>query len=143
MDLRLKRINGATAAGQFSYLKTFDSSEQVAVTVEHAYEGLDAKWRPILQPGRYYCKRGAHSLDGFTFFDTFEITGVIDHWGQKHTGILIHKGNTWRDSKGCVCCGMSIGMLGDDEAVLFSTIAFEKFMAMQLGQLDFWLTVED
>jgi len=67
------------------------------------------------------------------FGETFEISGV-----PGRTRILVHWGNTAKDTEGCVLLGAEIGTLGGDPAVLRSRDAFRRFMNLMdaLGVLE-------
>ncbi len=68
--------------------------------------------------------------------DRFMITGV-----EGREDIEIHVGNFARNSKGCICVGMSFGKLGLDQAVLDSKDAFDMFMARMEGIDEFLLRI--
>ena len=48
--------------------------------------------------------------------------------------ILIHAGNTSKDTRGCILLGMQYGRIGSEPAVLQSKIAVNKFMDLLAGQ---------
>lgn len=135
MDLVLNR-SMCGPSGSFSYLED-ESGNQVAVVAEHAYQQTDTYWSPKVGDGKYLCQRGTHQLSVGLPFETFEVTQV-----PGHTGILFHKGNLPEvDSEGCLLLGTAFGELTGLEAVLGSAEAFEKFMELQNGVDQFWLTV--
>ena len=136
MDMVLNR-SMCGASGLFSYLED-ESGNQIAVTAEHAYQGSDGTWAPKVPDGKYLCQRGVHQLSVGLPFETFEVTQV-----PGHTGILFHKGNLPEvDSEGCLLLGTAFGELTGIEAVLGSADAFNKFMELQNGVDQFWLTVQ-
>ena len=53
--------------------------------------------------------------------DCYHVRGVPDRFA-----ILIHKGNTVRDTMGCMLPGMRVGTLGGKQAVLGSAKAMRK-----------------
>lgn len=130
MDLILKRKLWLQA-GIFGML--YSGDEQIAVTLEHAFEISDAVFRPIIPQGIYACQRGSHRLNGMDQdFETFEILGIAGH-----SGLLFHAGNFNKDSEGCV-------LLGDEMMGLMITnsrATFAKFMALQVGVSQFQLSV--
>lgn len=132
MDLLLKR-SSFESEGIFGVLSSVDQSCIVASTLEHAFpDGQDFK--PIITIGSYTCVRGMHRLAHMAEpFETFEITGVVSH-----TKVLLHAGNTNKDSEGCVLLGKS--RVGD--MITQSRVAFDSFMQLQRGVDSFTLTVE-
>ena len=118
-----------------------DAGELVAVTLEHAYESGIEGHSAKVPAGTYRCVRGMHDLDGEgpkVPFETFEIMGVAGHWG-----LLFHKGNFNRDSKGCVLVGEAFADIDQDgyQDVTNSGATFTKFMALQDGVDEFELRV--
>jgi hypothetical protein len=107
------------------------SGNQLAVTLEHAYQADDGSWGPKIPPGQYRCEIGTHQLGSGGPQQLFQVMGV-----PGHTNILLHKGNFDKDSEGCVLLGESLG----DKMVCNSGQAFDAFMALQAGQ-PFTLTV--
>lgn len=105
----------------------------ICVTLEHAYAQADNSYLPKLPCGDYNCYRGEHRLHNLIPFTTFEITGV-----PECTRILFHKGNTNKDSEGCVLLGTTKDALG----IADSHDAFDKFMSLQSGVDHFVLTVK-
>ena len=55
--------------------------------------------------------------------------------------ILIHVGNTVKDSNGCVLLGMSFGLLGDVFGVTESIKAYRRMMKLLDGQTDLTLDI--
>lgn len=74
-----------------------------------------------IPPGTYNCVRAKSRAKG-------ECVRVLDVPGR--TGILIHKGNTTKDTEGCVLLGTTFGALWGKRAVLDSRAAMEKFLGI-------------
>lgn len=136
MDMTLQRFESG-AEGIFSHLLD-EFGNKVAESCTRAFPMPDGSFSPVTPPGRYLCMKGSHTLDGTNWFETYEITGV-----SGHTGVLFHKGNVQEDSRGCELLGDYKGTLGTDEAVLNSADAFQRFIALQAGATEFWLTVKE
>jgi hypothetical protein len=132
MDLTLTRTD-IQAQGVFSVL---DGGTSRLYTCEHAYQDANGAWAAKIPNGSYTCVRGAHTLDGKTWFSTFEITGV-----PGHSGLLFHMGNTEDDSEGCVLLGMGYFTLNGMKAVFKSAVGFTAFSTYQTGCDQFTLTV--
>lgn len=74
--------------------------------------------------------------DGYKFKDVFQVTGV-----PNRTAILFHKGNTVKDSTGCILLGLGAGSLHGQPAVLQSRDAMEYFKGL-IGKKAFTLIIE-
>lgn len=103
--------------------------QQVAYTCEPPPAGLGAY--ACLPAGRYWCIRH-NSIDHPR---TWEITNV-----PGHTAVLVHIGNTIKDTRMCVLVGLAFGELGGLPAVLHSGDAMAKLNRL-LPENGFWLTV--
>lgn len=57
--------------------------------------------------------------------------------------ILIHAGNTQKDTHGCILVGLQFGILDKEPAVLASRSAFGKFMDLMAGQTEAELLIID
>lgn len=79
---------------------------------------------PCIPTGKYTCKRVVSPKFG----DTFEITNVP---GRTH--ILIHSGNTEKDTHGCILLGQYFGKLLGNRGVLNSGRTFKNFMRNMFG----------
>lgn len=116
-----------------------EHGQEIAVTLEHAYESGVEGYSPKIAAGTYTCQRGFHLLHNMTQkFETFEITGV-----DGHTNMLFHWGNWNRDSDGCILLGKQRVQSDQGDMVTFSKHTFEKFMALQAGLDSFALMVEE
>lgn len=69
--------------------------------------------------------------------NTYEVLGV-----PNRVGILLHWGNTEKDTTGCILLGLESGNLQGEPAVLQSHAAFELFRNL-IGQEGFYLEVRD
>lgn len=138
MDLTLTR-NEWRRDGIFGEYTITDTGEPVAVTLEHAYfDG--GEWIPKLAAGMYICTR--HAPNKFKY-ETFLVEGVPPFQGKAVVGLLAgHKGNFNDESEGCVLIGAYV-VKGNVHILSQSTIAFERFMALQNGVQQFTLTVRN
>lgn len=137
MDLKLKRTD-RREDGVFGQLLRQDTGQQIAVSLEHAYDSGhgDGSYTSKIPNGEYKCVRGMHKLHNMRQpFETFEITGV-----KGHINILFHVGNWNNDSEGCVLVGSGYG--GDPRMLYESRRAFKKLMDLQYGVDTFTLVVE-
>lgn len=130
MDLILIRKHHLST-GIFGEL-TLGDGVLVAVTLEHPYPNGKGGYSAKVASGGYVAKRGVHKLKNLIPFETFEVTGVKDHWG-----ILFHTGNYADDSSGCIL----LGKYRVDNMIAKSKKAFDAFMAIQNGCNEFWLKV--
>jgi len=87
--------------GTFGHL--YWDGDEMAVTCEPV--------EPAIPLGEYVCI----PHDGTEFQNVWEITNV-----PGHTEILIHNGNTIKDTKGCVLVGQSFGRIDGMDAVIDS-----------------------
>lgn len=154
MDMLLAR-NAFRPDGIFSGLQpdpsvvastTFPGFPAQATSIMHAYQRPDGKWDSKLQPGEYVCQRGVWRLrNAIEDIETFEILGVVDWAGGRHTDVLFHPGNFDESSEGCVCPGFKIitNPLKKDGSLMVtdSLNAFRAFMKLQQGLDQFRLRV--
>lgn len=137
MNLTLTRTD-FLSTGIFGELDADDES-MTLFTLEHAYQvsesadSASASWAAKIPSGVYKCLRGQHQLNGMTHaFETFEIMDV-----PGHSKILFHPGNTENDSEGCVL----LGLARENNMILNSRAAFEKFMECQVGVDTFTINI--
>lgn len=88
---------------------------------------LEDKWRDnerqvsCIPKGTY--ELAAHN--SHKFGRTFQVMNVANR-----DAILIHAGNTHKDTHGCILLGLMYGLLGTDSAILSSRAAMEQFMQL-------------
>lgn len=138
MNLRLTRTH-YRPDGIFGELVT-ENGEYVADTLEHpypAYGPADPYWVPKVAVGTYRCVRHA---PGAIPYETFMLEDVPKFQGKLVSGILIHRGNTDEDSKGCILVGRTVKS-GSGWVLADSRKTFEKLMALQDGLDQFLLLI--
>ena len=103
-------------------------AQPFAVTLELPLIFADSgKTRPnvsCIPTGHYHCVR----TDSPRFGDTFEVMEVP---GRSH--ILFHKGNTAKNTKGCILVAESFTNIGGAAGIGQSAIAFSEFIGI-LGE---------
>ena len=92
-----------------------------AVTLERTYDELDERGRPSskIPVGVHRCTRSFFHRGGYSTFEV-HIPG--------HSRLLFHRGNTEKDSEGCILVAESFGELGAEPAILESVMGFAEFM---------------
>ena len=130
MELKLKRVADNEDA-TFGVL--INGNIPFAVTLEPAWED-NKKGISCIPSGPYSCKR----VKSPKFGDTFEI---LDVEGRTH--ILFHKGNSERNTQGCVLIAEEFGKLNGKAAVLASGRGFTEFMSILKEVDEFELIIED
>ena len=115
--LRLIRVT-EHAGATFGVLCIDEAPE--FLTVEDAWRSNETKVSCI-PVGRYKIIR--HKSPRFG-----NVYKVLDVPEREH--ILIHAGNTHRDTEGCILLGMQYGKIGSDSAILASRSAFLQFMKL-------------
>ncbi len=141
MNLTLQRSD-YLADGILGVL-TKDDNDQIAVTLEHAYEiGIMTEgYKPKVAAGVYKCVRHAPNR---LPYETFEVMNVPDFQGQPVTGILIHIGNFNTNSDGCILVGRRFSKgPGAVNMVTESALTFDSVMLILKGVDSFQLTVKD
>jgi hypothetical protein len=116
-QLRLVRVtehNGATMG-----VLCIDGSPEM-VTLEDAWRDNE-KQVSCIPVGRYKVKLNRSPRFGITY-------QVMDVPDRSH--ILIHAGNTHKDTRGCILVGLQFSKSGTDTAILASRSAFIKFMEL-------------
>ena len=113
--LRLIRVT-EHAGATFGVLCIDEAPE--FLTVEDAWRSNETKVSCI-PVGRYKIIR--HKSPRFG-----NVYKVLDVPEREH--ILIHAGNTHRDTEGCILLGMQYGKIGSDSSILASRAAFLQFI---------------
>lgn len=106
------------------------------VSVERPWENNKPN-SSCIPTGEYTCVRGTHNLDGHAL-ETFEITNV-----PGRTGILIHRGNFYTDSLGCVILGERWQPINGINAVQMSGEAFAEFLLKVANETQFKLIIQN
>ena len=130
MELKLKRVADNEDA-TFGVL--INGNIPFAVTLEPAWED-NKKGISCIPSGPYNCKR----VKSPKFGDTFEILDV-----EERTHILFHKGNSERNTQGCLLIAEEFGRLNGKAAVLASGRGFTEFMSILKEVDEFELIIED
>lgn len=128
MNLTLVRIQYRDD-GVFGFLMD-ENEQEVAITLEHSYPGINTPFRAKIPLGKYVCKRGLHILHSMgSPFETFQVMDV-----PGHTNILFHWGNYNPDSEGCILLGESVVENGSrPQMITNSRATFHNFMVLQAG----------
>lgn len=124
MNFTLRRTlrNSSGIYGKF-LSETFG---HLCVTLERNFDGS-----PKIPVGQYRCIRRMSPHFGYEVFMLEDVPG--------HDHIEIHKANVQTELDGCIALGMHYGAT---EGITSSKIAFDKFMSLQEGCNEFYLTVE-
>ena len=143
MNFILKR-DTYTRDGIFGHL-LFEGTEEVyAAILEHPYLQPDGSYLPKVTAGTYTCLKGDHKLEGMDHtFIAFELQNVPPFQGNNVSGILIHVGNTERDSSGCLLIGQDPPVYQRGKFIVNSRDKFNNFMKMQQVVEEFTLTIID
>ena len=133
IDLLLYRV-ASNGKGTFGVLLW--RHQPFALSLEDQWKN-NKRRMSCIPAGTYSCKR----VNSPKFGDTFEVTGV-----QGRTHILFHKGNTHKDTEGCILIGEEFGSLNGEPAVLASRKGFVEFQKLTsnldsfiLGIRDYWV----
>ena len=91
---------------------------------------LEDKWRDnermvsCIPTGHYKVKRHISPKFG----ECFKVIEV-----PERSEILIHAGNTHKDTHGCILLGLQFGTIGTEAAILSSRAAVANFMTLMIG----------
>lgn len=129
-SVRLYRIE-ESCRGTFGVLTICETAFCVTLELPDRRNRVGVSNIPASQ---YLCER----IESPKFGETFEVTSVTNR-----SMILFHKGNTVRDSRGCIILAQHFGKLCGDRAVLNSGATFKRFMDIFKGIDQFPLTVKD
>lgn len=129
-----------TPSGVFGVLKF--KGWPFAVTLEDRWKNNEVGVSCI-PSGTYLATRCNRSIEynkqnSPKFGDTFVIEDVP---GRSH--ILFHKGNTSKDTSGCILIGEQFGIIGGQRAILSSKAGFDEFMRITKNRDSFILTIEN
>lgn len=95
----------------------------------------NARGRSCIPEGRYPLVPGRYNRGGYATWELRDVAGVPTPDGKPtwRSLIKIHRGNTIRDTRGCILLGKSLGVLGAQWAVTNSTGAHHDFMDAMAG----------
>ena len=130
MKLNLKR-NSHLDNATLGQLTIEDVVTDAIYTLENPLRETDKDNR--IPSGVYQCV----PYSGTKYKDVYHVKDV-----PNRSSILIHWGNTEKDTLGCILLGNKIGKIGDMPAVLESKRCFERFRSL-IGKNEFTLVVED
>lgn len=125
--VRVSEYNGAT----LGVLCIDDAPE--FVTLEEAWRDNERKISCI-PVGRYKIKPRNSPSRG----RVYEVVNV-----PERSHILIHAGNTHKDTEGCILLGMQFGSIENESAILASRSAMQRFMAIMAGTPEAELVIID
>lgn len=128
MVLTLKRTHHLPEA-TLGQLFIEDVTTDPIYTLENPEREKDSR----IPAGEYQCK----PYSGTKYKDVYIVQNV-----PGRTAILIHWGNTEKDTLGCILIGNRLGQLNGEPAVLQSKRCFERFRSL-IGKNEFKLRVED
>lgn len=128
MVLTLKRTHHLQEA-TLGQLFIEDVTTDPIYTLENPEREKDSR----IPAGEYQCK----PYSGTKYKDVYMVQSV-----PGRTAILIHWGNTEKDTLGCILIGNRLGQLNGEPAILQSKRCFERFRSL-IGKNEFTLRVED
>lgn len=93
----------------------------------------NAKNISCIPTGNYTCSRYQSGKFGPTY--------IVDHVPGR-SGILFHKGNTNKETQGCILVGRSYGTILESPAIISSYLAFNDLLSILEGIESFSLKIE-
>ena len=130
IDLLLSRV-ATNDHGTFGVLSW--DGQPFAVSLEDKWRH-NKKFMSCIPSGTYTCKR----VNSPKFGDTFQVMHV-----QNRTNILFHKGNTTRNTEGCILIGEEFGILTGEPAILASNKGFSGFKRLTAEVDSFTFAIRD
>lgn len=126
---------------KFVQLKRKVETDQGIIGRMGEFYTLENKWKDnranisCIPDGYYIAYRSYYNRGGYGCFEVANVPG--------RTGILIHIGNTQKDTSGCILLGQYVGVMGVSIGVGHSKRAHDQFMASMEGVKEFHLEITD
>lgn len=126
----------------YRYKRTDRETLSVLIGLPKVFYVLEPSWHnnqrniSCIPAGQYQCNYLAKSASG-KYKNCFHVTSV-----KNRLGILIHNGNIYKHTKGCLILGLRTGILASNNAVLNSRTALRQFSNF-LNKRTFSLEVVD
>lgn len=126
----LQRVTD-TPEGTFGLLLD-EQKYPICVTLERPWKD-NKTGESCIPKGEYVAFKSVYNTGGYKTFELKDVPG--------RTEILIHKGNTYTDTKGCILIGSGFGMVNGVHAITASGEAHKTFMNILFGENEFKLVI--
>lgn len=129
MEILVERFNSGS---DDTLGRVFIGGRLICFSIEDEHRDIKVKGETRIPSGTY--KVGKVWSPNFSPKFNHEMLWVKDVPG--FTGILIHTGNTEKDTMGCLIVGKRIGSLDGKRAVLDSKVAYKEFYPLVSDAID-------